>query len=48
MKNSDSSAGGYIVLVALVAVLAMPLALGHFLMPKEAPTTQHADASVTN
>lgn len=45
MKNSESSAGGYIMLALLVALLGAPLAVSHFVLAKPAAVTVHADAS---
>lgn len=45
MKHTESSAGGYIVLFALVTILALPLAAGHFMAEKQPPVTVHAEAS---
>lgn len=46
MKNSESSAGGYIMLAIMLGLLAAPVAVGHFMLKSESVETKHADASL--
>ncbi len=43
MKNSESSAGGYVMLSALVIMLAVPVLVGHFALAKKPEPSLHAE-----
>ena len=45
MKNSESSAGGYIVLAMLVVMLAVPVLAGHYALAKQPEASLHAEVA---
>ena len=47
MKNSESSAGGYIMLFGLVAMLSIPLIVGHFSLGATSQAAIHTAALTT-